>query len=109
MSKRPAIHTQIRSALRRVWSWSSHRREALSSARVAYGKYKCAECGKLAGPKDVAVDHINPCGSFSPDLSDLGPWASRLFFGPLQVLCKEPCHKAKTARERADRKLKKIA
>lgn len=102
--KRPPynLKSQVRSALRKVWQWSPHRRQALEKARVAYGRYQCAECKAVKGPRDVAVDHIDACGGFSDNLMDLGQFAHRLYFNPLQVLCKEPCHKAKTKRERAE-------
>jgi hypothetical protein len=103
--KRPALKTQVRSALRRVWSWSPQREQALANARVAYGRYQCAQCSNAYGPRAVAVDHVLACGGFKDDLSDLGDWASRLFFGELQILC-DPCHKVKTAQERAARKKK---
>jgi hypothetical protein len=104
--KRPKynLKTQVRSAMRKVWQWSPNRRVALAKAKAAYGRYRCAKCGKASGPRDVAVDHIEAAGSIADDLSNLGEFAQRLYFGELQILCREPCHKEKTAQERAARK-----
>lgn len=33
---------------------------AKQDARVERGKYKCADCGEIFGPKDIALDHIEP-------------------------------------------------
>jgi 5-methylcytosine-specific restriction endonuclease McrA len=115
--KRPPLKTAIRSALRRVWSWSDERKAALAAARVARGKYKCVECKELFGPKAVDVDHIV---SATPDEginkpSDFGQLIARMLYarddesftpitvGQLQVMCK-PCHKLKTSKERQTRK-----
>ena len=52
----------------------------------------CGECGKLTNPPDFDLDHRIPldAGGSNDD-------------GNLQVLHREPCHKAKTARELANR------
>lgn len=90
------LNSKIRSALRKVWQWSPMRSQALKAARIGINQYKCAECSAISSLKQVAVDHISPCGS----IDDLNAYKQRLFHGELQVLCKEPCHKAKTASER---------
>jgi hypothetical protein len=100
------LSSNVRSALRRAWYYSPHRKAAVSAARVSYGRYECAECQSHVKPREYAIDHIQPAGSFSPDLKDLGNFAHRLFFGPLQLLC-NPCHKVKTAAERKARKATK--
>ena len=103
------MYALIRSALRRVWLRYPERSKCLLGARRAYKgvnkrqlwEFNCAECGKWCKATDVCVDHIVPCGTFLK----VEHWAT---FGPnlfcdaskLQVLCKEPCHKAKTAEER---------
>lgn len=104
-----AMYALIRSALRRVWLRYPERSKCLLGARRAYKgvnkrqlwEFNCAECGKWCKATDVCVDHIVPCGTFLKEEH----WAT---FGPnlfcnaskLQVLCKEPCHKEKTAEER---------
>lgn len=105
-----ADYSKIRSALRRFWRdyWPA-RANALLLARVAYvGDNKrrryswvCAECGKHNASEDVQVDHVKACGQFAgPDDEQQFIW--NLFFGELQVLCKDPCHKKKTALERKE-------
>lgn len=92
---------KIRSALRQVWRWSPLRQEALRKARIGRGSYLCAACNKIFPPKDVVVDHIESVTPIGWDSRDWGTYVQRLFEGELQVLCKEPCHKAKTQKERA--------
>lgn len=100
-----ALTSVLRSALRKAWRWSPMRSEAMKRAKVAYGRYQCAECGAHKGPRDVAVDHLE---SVTPPegLTSWDVYISRLFcpVEGLQVLCKEPCHKEKTRQERAARK-----
>jgi 5-methylcytosine-specific restriction endonuclease McrA len=108
-ARKPAkynLKSRVRSALRKVWQWSPHRREALARARVGFGRYECAECGDEFGPKEIAVDHVTPAGGFSDDLHDLGEFAHKLFFGELQILCHQH-HDIKTAHERKARKARK--
>ncbi len=101
-------YARIRSALRKFWwmYWPA-RADALLLARVPYvgtntrRKYSwvCAICGKCNASTDVEVDHITPCGQFlGPD--DEKDFIYKFLFGELQVLCKNPCHKDKTKRER---------
>lgn len=103
-------YTRVRSALRQFWYryWPA-RENALLLARVPYvgdnarRKYSwvCAMCQKHNSSADVQVDHIKECGQFrGPDDEQQFIW--NLFFGELQVLCKVPCHKLKTAWERAE-------
>lgn len=98
-----SLHSRVRSALRRVWYWSPARREAVKAARVSPGQYKCAGCGRVVKDREYAVDHVEACGSLSPSLEEIGEFSYRLFFGQLQVLCKQPCHLEKTREERRKR------
>ncbi|SRR5260221_250709 len=102
-------YQRIRSALRRFWMiYWPHRTDVLLLAKVPYKGddnkrlkfvYICAICGKTSPLKDVAVDHIRPCGQFlGPDDEQQFIW--NLLFGELQVVCKDPCHKLKTKEER---------
>ena len=105
-AKKPRTYnlaSKVRSALRRVWQWSPQRREALARARVAYGRYRCAACSRDVGPRDISVDHITPCGTLNPDLSNLTEFAIRMMFGELQGLC-DSCHQTTTNEERRARK-----
>lgn len=61
----------------------------------------CAECGKHNASENVQIDHVKACGQFlGPDDEQQYVW--NLLFGELQVLCKDPCHKKKTATERKE-------
>jgi hypothetical protein len=51
----------------------------------------------------VEVDHTEPVGSRPREFKDMGAWLERLFYLPLQGLCKKH-HQEKTARERQRRK-----
>lgn len=83
------------------------RADALLLARIPYEgdnkrrKYSwvCAMCGKSNASDEVDVDHVIPCGQFlGPD--DEQDFIYRFFFGRLQVLCKDPCHKLKTKQDK---------
>ena len=68
-------------------------------------EYRCSLCGEWFPEKGVQVDHTVPAGAMK-SFDDVGPFARRLLFcspDDLAVLCKED-HKAKTNRERAERK-----
>ena len=66
-------------------------------------EYQCAVCNGWFADKDVAVDHIIPCGSLKT-YKDLPKVVSTLFCEKenLQVICKD-CHQIKTNKERAER------
>lgn len=120
-----ALKAAIRSALRKLWT-SSVRRIFIESVRFEHDfgervKYavKCGECDKLmsisertfAMKKDgtrgkikrllYEVDHIDKAGSMVSIDDELGEWAMKLFYGPLQVLCRE-CHGGKTYGDKSE-------
>lgn len=97
------FYSGLRSALRRLWMWySPERKAALHAARGKLGT-QCAECAKWFKQKDVAVDHVTPCGSLKGP-ADIPGFVERLRSPKLQVLCKDVCHAAKTLAERKQRK-----
>ncbi len=87
---------QIRTALRKVWSWSTARRLVVKRCQDKKDpEYsKCEKCKKRC-PK-IYVDHIVACGDV-----DSG-YIERLFIPSkyLQGMCKK-CHGLKTKMERA--------
>ena len=102
--------SKIRSALRGGSLKYASRYQALQSAKRnkpagQEGKhrfvYLCNSCNASFTGKEVEVDHIIAAGSLT-EYSDLPGYVERLFCEPegLQVLCK-PCHKLKTATDRA--------
>ncbi len=99
--------TRLRSAVRKVWSWSQVRRETLTAARLRIGIYRCAGCGRETPTQEIKVDHIVP---FAPiqGLNNLIDWGAALvrMFDPSnhQCLCEVPCHKIKTATENSQRR-----
>jgi hypothetical protein len=98
----PKEIAQIRTALRKVWSWSRARRIAIARATGADGFPFCEnkKCKEGRVPK-IYVDHIEACG----DVTD-GGYIDRLFVSSkgLQCLCKR-CHDAKTKQERLEAKI----
>jgi 5-methylcytosine-specific restriction endonuclease McrA len=90
--------------LRRASYRTPARGEVLRTARVAYGRYRCAKCTDVFGRKEVQVDHILPVVQTS-GWDGFDGFISRLFCDPsgLQVLCK-PCHKDKSQAENKTRK-----
>lgn len=93
------IFSKIVAALRKVFRYSPMRKQALAAVVISNGYFKCPLC-KTAWPLQMAdVDHEPPLGPQPKSFPELADWAYRLFYGPVQVICKI-CHKAKTARQR---------
>lgn len=67
--------------------------------------FKCAECKEFFIARDVQIDHKDPVVDVYAGFIDWDTYIDRLYCeaNNLQVLCK-PCHKAKTAQERKERK-----
>ncbi len=68
------------------------------NARVSRGKYRCACCEGLFGPRDVHVDHIEPRVDPLKGWEGFDIYVKRTFTDKLQVLCLG-CHKVKTSEE----------
>jgi 5-methylcytosine-specific restriction endonuclease McrA len=88
---------------RNTWKWYSFA-VAKMRARVERGKYRCAICSELFGPKLIELDHrvtVVPLNGWD----SLDGFVQRLLCTPedLQVLCK-PCHKDKTLDENRQRR-----
>jgi len=90
----------IRSALRKAFQRYPNKYKCQAQAKVGRGIWACAYCGKHVKAKEIAVDHIIPCGSLRC-WDDLLPFVQRLFckITGLQMLCKT-CHYTKTMHER---------
>jgi len=58
--KKPNRNTFVKGLLRRGSFHWKPRNEALKLARVERGKYKCAMCEELFGPREIQLDHIHP-------------------------------------------------
>jgi hypothetical protein len=98
------LSTFIKGLLRRgSFHWRA-RTEAMTAARVERGKYKCASCQDLFGPKDVALDHIQPVVDPKLGFTTWDDYIARLFCVAegFQVIC-NVCHDAKTQVEDAMR------
>jgi 5-methylcytosine-specific restriction endonuclease McrA len=80
------------------------------NARVERGKYRCAKCKEVFGPKAIAVDHIIPVVPVT-GFDDWNGYIDRLFCAEegFQVLCKQKCHSEKSRNENALRKENKNA
>lgn len=105
----------VRWTLRRASFRWPPRGEALKSARVERGQYRCAGCRGIFKNKEVKLDHIEPVveilSSVRPSNGetrpiDLASFVRRLFVeaSGFQVLCGE-CHARKTADENTQRKV----
>lgn len=90
------VISYIKGALRRTWGRSKQRKFALYNAKVEYGKYRCAGCGKIYRRREIEVDHIVAVGKFV----DFDTYIEKLFCDSdkLAVLCKN-CHKKKTRKD----------
>jgi 5-methylcytosine-specific restriction endonuclease McrA len=76
------------------------RDEAWKKARVSYGKYQCAHCQQLFGPKEVERDHVDPVIDPATGFVDWNTWFARLDCPTegFQILC-ITCHDKKSAEE----------
>ena len=81
------------------------RNEAKALARVSRGKYQCAGCKTILGPKEVVLDHIVPVVQPETGWDGFGMFVESLFcpVEGFQVLC-NPCHDVKTEKENELRK-----
>jgi len=98
------LNTFVKGLLRRgTFHWRA-RTEAMTAARVERGKYKCASCEDLFGPKEVALDHIKPVVDPKVGFTTWDSYIERLFCPAedFQVIC-NACHDQKTMIEDAMR------
>ena len=102
------FYVWLRSQLRRVSRRWPPVYQALALAKVPYvgdnkrkrWLYKCANCLGLFDGKQVAIDHVQPCGTLKSK-EDIAAFVENLFceVDNLQVLC-STCHDIKTLSER---------
>jgi len=118
MNKRISVKERnlIKGALRRVFSRSDLRRQAIDAIVVKHQDSKrarvktwckCPECGKLDAKSNFQVDHIIPLVELSKSLTDY-TWdeiVDRLWCDAsnLKAICIE-CHKAKSKLEAKQRR-----
>lgn len=94
------LNTFVKGLLRRgTFHWRA-RTEAMTNARVERGRYKCAHCEELFGPKEVDLDHRFPVVDPKTGWVSWDDYIARLFCPADQfdVLCKQ-CHSNKTILE----------
>ena len=97
MKKEYNLWTKLRSAMRDVWRYSLHHRQAMPKEK----EFKCKHCNKV-WPKELAtLDHNPPLGSFD-SWETFADWTKRLFEGHVDVVDKM-CHKTITAQQRKKR------
>lgn len=98
------LNTFVKGLLRRgTFHWRA-RTEAMTAARVSRGRYKCAQCDDLFGPKEVDLDHIEPVVDPKKGFTTWDDYIERLFCPAegFAVICKQ-CHENKTLIEDAMR------
>lgn len=97
-AKKPQnLNAFIKGLLRRgTFHWRA-RSEAMSAARVERGRYKCAECQDLFGPKEIILDHIEPVVDPKTGFTNWDDYIKRMFppAEGFQVLC-SACSDTKT-------------
>jgi 5-methylcytosine-specific restriction endonuclease McrA len=100
----PKLTKLIKEQLRLAYMYwpESPAKQAFTAARVSYGKYLCATCQQLFGPKEVKRDHIDPVEPVDTGHRNWNDHMDRLFFGSIQILCKN-CHDKKSALENSHR------
>lgn len=115
--KSPKERNLIKGAIRRVFSRSELRRQALDKAlvkdyhdpsRARVSRWgRCAECDKLTPLYLMEIDHKDPVVPLGMSLEDMD-WnqvIDRVWSDErnLQAVCK-PCHKAKSKEEMKERR-----
>lgn len=93
----------LKQKLRRIsYQWIP-RKLALKQARKARGKYECAHCKHIFGPKEIQADHIDSVIPLT-GWDDWNGFILRLFCDVTgyQILCK-PCHQDKSTHENSQR------
>ena len=105
----PDLKKLLSRKLRQICYMWAPRTEALRAAKVGWGKYVCADCLETCPRKEVAIDHIEPVVPVTGWVN----WddeINRLFCKKegFQILCK-PCHKIKTNKENAERRIHRKA
>lgn len=102
--KKVNLKTFITGVLRRATLKWPARQEALSNARVERGRYRCADCGDLFGPKEIDLDHRVPVIDPKTGFKTWDDFIEKLFCEAdmFDVLCKQ-CHTNKTILEDAMR------
>ena len=106
----------IRGSLRTSFIRSEYKKEFLKTVELKEFKmrkdgtkykkattyYVCAQCKGKFLAKDINVDHISEVGQLFK-FEHLTGFIERLYcpYANLQVLCKDKCHKEKTAYERS--------
>jgi 5-methylcytosine-specific restriction endonuclease McrA len=113
----PKERNLLKSAVRRVFSRSDLRREALERNAIEHTDPErprvtkwswCSDCGTITPRYLMQVDHITPVIGVTEKLEDLS-WTEliedRIWCDAnnLQILCL-PCHKAKSKQENAERR-----
>lgn len=103
--KGPNIVHFLKNKLRRASYMWPPMKEVMTKARVERGKYECAKCKGIFGPKEVQRDHIIPVDDPHTGFVDWNTYVERLFCGVegLQCLCK-PCHDTKSQMENVVRR-----
>lgn len=130
-AKKPAsIDSFVKKHLRRASIQWPERSIAMNAAKVAPGRWKCAQCGKICKnvrnpkgtkkkdklPKEYEVDHINSVIPLDGKIMrvedrtriDMNKYVDRLLVraSSLQILCLV-CHQTKTSVENTYREIKK--
>lgn len=112
--KQQALLPFVKNTLRQAsFRWKA-RNEALVAARVERGRYLCASCGGLFGPKEIQVDHIHPVVDPKVGFTTFDDYIQRLFcpVEGYQVLCcgdgETGCHGVKTRIENEMREHYKV-
>lgn len=103
--KEQSLKTWLIPKLRRLSFMWPPAAEAMRLARVERGKYKCAKCNNIFGPKDVQRDHINPVMNTKNIIDEdfdkyIGNIVTSMFpkVEGYQILCIK-CHDEKTLAE----------
>jgi len=94
--------------LRRIsYKWPE-RTKAKNRGRIERGLYRCNTCKQVFTSAAIQLDHIEPVIDPGKGFDGWDAYINRLFGDAegLQVLCR-PCHKTKTNKENAKRRLKK--
>lgn len=99
------LKARIISSLRREFSYSNQRKQALNQASQGLGFFLCAKCQKRYEKDKIHIDHIDPVIDPVKGFTNWDEYINRLFNSPLQALCIY-CHNSKTQQENTVRRMK---
>ena len=104
----PKLRAIIIAHLRRIGYRNTTYKQNMAAAHRGFGEWECAGCKQLFKRENLHGDHVLACIEPEKGFIDWNTYMERLFLGEIQPLCKDKCHKEKTAKENIIRRKVKL-